>query len=193
MTIHLCVRFTAASVCVLLSMPHRPAVAQGAEAGLALAVGVGAVAVVSAAVDIAGAAASARRTNAEHGLTLAPTLDPVGRSVGVAVSVPFGGARGPRVQVRRSPGRALGQSLAATLIPAAVGAAGMAVSGGNDHVAGTVVSASLVVGALVVGPAAGHWYAGQPRRAARGIRLRALTLVGGGLLTFAVLVTSLED
>jgi hypothetical protein len=186
-------KITVASACVLLSIALRPAVAQGAEAGLAFAVGVGAVAIVSAAVDIAGAPGSARLTNAEHGLTLAPTFDPVDRSVGVALSVPFGAGRGRRVQARRSPGVALGRSLFATLIPAAVGTAGIAVSGGNDNVAGSIAGASLIVGAVVVGPAAGHWYAGQPRRAARGIRLRALTLAASGLLTFAVLVTSLED
>lgn len=135
---------------------------------------VSAAAVGSLAIyDIATAPASAQRYNREH-LAIVPVVDPVHRSYGLSVSVPFGprrrAARVVRTQsppARKSPTGALLLSLGATVAPMAAGFAA-------QHDAGAWVFLSGVV----VGPSVGHLYAG---RAGRGFATIALRGVGAAV------------
>jgi hypothetical protein len=69
----------------------------------------------------------------------------------------------------KSPEAARGWSLGSTLIPMASGAiAGRAGSNGGAGV--------LIVGGSLLGPSAGHFYAGQPARALAGVALRTALL-----------------
>lgn len=77
---------------------------------------------------------------------------------------------------RKSPRRALALSLAATALPAAVGTA---LTFDSRHEEGAL----LILGGVVLGPSAGHWYAGRAGRAALTAGLRA----GLAALGFAVM------
>ena len=114
--------------------------------------------------DIATAPNSARRYNERH-IAVAPRLDPWHRTVGVSVSFTFGtfGRRPPSPPVRspKSPGTAFALSLGATAAPMA---AGFALK--ND------AGAIAVLSGVVLGPSAGHFYAGQPGRALGTMALR---------------------
>ena len=107
--------------------------------------------------DIATAPNSAHRYNERH-FAVAPRLDPWQRTVGVSVSFTFGtfGRRPPK-----SPGTAFALSLGATAAPMA---AGFALK--ND------AGAIAVLSGVVLGPRAGHFYAGQPGRALGTMALR---------------------
>lgn len=69
-------------------------------------------------------------------------------------------------------------SLMGTLAPTVVGIGVSAATGGE---AGDV-GVSLSLGGLVIGPGLGHLYAGNPGRFALGMGIRAVALVGGGLM-----------
>lgn len=108
---------------------------------------------------------------------------------------------GPETQVlARSPTRAALYSLGATVLPVASGVALMRVnewtaSRGRIEV-GTDLSqlgATLLLGGLVAGPAAGHFYAGNRRHAYAGLGIRGgATVVGVGAATVILLDTSLD-
>ena len=69
-------------------------------------------------------------------------------------------------------------SLMGTLAPTVVGIGVSAATGGE---AGDI-GVSLSLGGLVIGPGLGHLYAGNPGRFAIGGGIRAVALVGGGLM-----------
>jgi hypothetical protein len=149
-----------ATICLSLTAPA--AEAQG-ELGLAVTAASGVFLLGSGIRDIAAAPASARQATA-----MAP-----------------GNAAGAR-----SPRTALRWSLGATLVPTAAGAIAMIQSGGNDNVPLLVTGIAVTTAAWVVGPATGHWYAGQRSRAARGVARRAIAAAVGAA-TAVLVVNSL--
>lgn len=89
----------------------------------------------------------------------------------VALGIPGRSAQDRDLPGRRSEGRAFALSLGATLVPLLAGS-------GQDN-------GFLAFTGVMIGPAAGHFYAGQPRRALGGILVRAAT--------FTLLAASLNN
>jgi hypothetical protein len=101
---------------------------------------------------------------------------------------------------RKSPVRAGLYSLGATVLPGAVGMALLRVDDRSARVGRVEVAsdlnrlgAVLLMGGLVGGPAAGHFYADRPRRARVGLWIRGgATGVGIGAATIILLDTSFD-
>ncbi|MCH9015831.1 MAG: hypothetical protein IH877_09130 [Gemmatimonadetes bacterium] len=111
--------------------------------------------------DIATAPASARWYNSNR-LAMSPIINPREHAYGVAFSVPLGSTP-PRVASTfssnrqaagaKSEGRALLWSLGATIGPMIPGL--LFAQSNQNHGA----AAALIIGGLLFGPSAGHWYA----------------------------------
>jgi hypothetical protein len=161
---------------VISAQPVRRLEAQEVSKAAATALVIdGAIFLGSTIRDVVTAPSSAGKTNREA-LSLWAAVNPVNRSLGIGISVPLGSAPLPRAE-RRDPTIALAYSLVGALVPAAAATAARDVEGDMR-----VLVALPIGAAAIVGPSAGHWYAGQGGRARQGVLIRTITFaVGIGL------------